>query len=92
MTVKINIPAYFRSYTDGLDVVEVRGATVGECLNELIIQFPEISSKLFYEPGDLDESVVVCVNREVITAWEEPLKQLLAAGDELSLVVMAAGG
>lgn len=92
MTVKINIPTYFRRYTDGLDVVEVRGATVGECLNELIIQFPEINSKLFHEPDDLDESVVVCVNREVITAWDEPLKRLLAAGDEISLVVMAAGG
>ena len=92
MSIKVNIPSYFQRYTGGADVVEVNGTTVGECLNGLVSQFPDIESKLFFEPGDLSESVVVCVNREVLTAWDEPLKRLLADGDEISLLVMAAGG
>jgi len=92
MSVRVRIPAYFQRYTSGLDVVAVDGATVGACLNDLVRQFPDMNSMLFYEPDDLDESVVVYVNREVLTAWDQPLRKLVADGDEISLVLMAAGG
>jgi len=43
MTTRINIPTYFQRYTNGLDVVEVKGTTVGECLNDLVSQSPDIN-------------------------------------------------
>ena len=92
MSIKVTIPSYFQRYTNGVDIVEVNGTTIGECLNDLVKQFPDINSMLFYEPDDLDESVVVCRNKEVITAWDEPLRRLVVDGDEISLLVMAAGG
>ena len=92
MNIKVNIPSYFQRYTNGVDVAEVNGTTVGECLRDLVKQFPDINSVLFYEPDDLDESVVVCVNREVLTAWDEPMRRLVVDSDEIFLLVMAAGG
>ena len=92
MSIKVTIPSYFQRYTNGVDIVEVNGTTIGECLNDLVKQFPDINSMLFYGPDDLDESVVVCINKEVITAWDEPLRRLVVDGDEISLLVMAAGG
>ena len=88
----MNIPSYFQRYTNGVDVAEVNGTTVGKCLNDLVKQFPDIKTMLFYEPDDLDESVVVCVNKEVLTAWDEPLRRPIVDGDEISILVMAAGG
>ncbi len=92
MSIKVIIPSYFQRYTNGADVADVNGTTVGECLNDLIQQFPDIKSMLFYEPGGLDECIAVCVNREVLTAWDEPMRRLVVDGDEISLLVMAAGG
>jgi len=92
MGIKINIPSFFQRYTDELDTVEVNGATIGECISSLIKRFPEMERMLFYEPNDLDDGVAICLNREVLTAWDAPLKRQVVDGDEISLLVMAAGG
>jgi len=92
MSVKVKIPSYFQRHTDGVGAVEVDGTTVAECLHDLVRQFPDIKSQLFYEQDEMDETVVVCINQEVLTAWDEPMKRRVVDGDEISLVVMAAGG
>jgi len=92
MGIKINIPSFFQRYTDELDTVEVNGATIRECISNLIERFPEMERMLFYAPDDLDDGVAICLNREVLTAWDDPLKRQVADGDEISLLVMAAGG
>ncbi len=92
MSIKINIPAYFQRYTNGVEVAEVNGTTVGECLGDLVKQFPSLGTMLFYEPGDLDDCIAVGINGELFTAWEEPLKRLVVDGDELSLLIFGVGG
>ena len=92
MSVKVKIPSYFQRYTSGISMAEVNGTTVGECLQDLVRQFPDIKSMLFYEQDEMDETVVVCVDREVLTAWDEPMERPVVDGDEISLVVMTAGG
>ncbi len=92
MSIEVKIPSYFQRYTNGVDIAEVNGTTVGECLHDLVKQFPDIKSMLFYEPDGLDECIAICVNREVLTAWDEPMRRGVVDGDEISLLVMAAGG
>ena len=53
MRVKININPTLRSYTDNVDVVQVDGDTVGQCLEELIILFPRLREVLFNKDGKL---------------------------------------
>ncbi len=92
MSVKIYIPSFFQRYTGGMEAVEVRGVTIGECLGELIKRFPEMEGMLFYAPDDLDDGLAIGLNREVLTAWDDPLKRRVAGGDEIQLLVIAAGG
>ena len=92
MGTKVNSPSFFQRYTDEHDTVEVNGTTIGECLSDLIRQFPDMERMLFYEPDDLDDGVVICLNREVLTAWDSPLNRRVVDSDEISLLVIAAGG
>ena len=91
MPVKIRIPSPLRSYTNGVDVVEVDGQTVGAVLSGLTAQAAGIEQRLFKSPGQLNRFVNVYVNDEDIrflTNLETPVK----AGDEVSIVPAIAGG
>jgi len=47
MAIKIRIPSPLRSYTQGADVVESSGASVGEVLNNLKSKAAGIETRLF---------------------------------------------
>jgi len=53
MAVKVHIHATHRQYTNGLEVVEVTGRTVGECLHNLIKQYPGMEKALFAKKDKL---------------------------------------
>ncbi len=97
-TVKIRIPlSYVQSFADDTDfvqltqeVVEVRGSTVGECLNHLIKQFPGMKQQLFTKTGNLFENIIISVNGE--SAYPEQLAKPVKDGDELNIVFMIGGG
>ena len=40
VSVEIYIPQFLQHLANGVEVVEVNGRTVGECLNDLAKQFP----------------------------------------------------
>jgi len=96
--IKVKIPlSYVQSFTDDtdfvqlpLDVIEVRGSTVGECLNHLVKQFPSIKKQLFCKDGALFENVIISVNGE--SAFPEQLAKPVKDGDELNIVFMISGG
>ena len=87
---KINIPLYMRAYTDNKKVVEVEGNTVGNCLNHLIEQYPDIKQQLFSKNGDLFENIIVSVNGE--SAYPEQLVKPVKEGDELNILLVIGGG
>ena len=91
MPVKVRIPAPLRSYTNGADVVETAGASVGEVLGALKDKAAGIESRLFKGPGQLNRFVNVYLNDEDIRFLknlETPVKE----GDEISIVPAIAGG
>jgi len=96
--IKIKIPlSYEQSFTDDtdfvqltLDVVEVRGSTVGECLNHLVKQFPDMKKQLFTKTGNLFDNIIISVNGE--SAYPEQLAKSVKDGDELNIVFMISGG
>ena len=91
MGIKVNIfyPKVQR-YTSNQDVVEVDGRTVGECLSNLIRQFPGVEECIFDERGQLLEHVFVYVNAESATKanLSDPVKER----DELIIAVLITGG
>ncbi len=90
MAVKIHIHATHRRFTNGLDVVEAEGSTVGECLNQLVERFPEMEKALFAQKNRLLNIVEVYVNHA--SAYPNELAKPVKEGDEIHLVLMLAGG
>jgi molybdopterin converting factor small subunit len=92
MSVKVRIPSPLRNFTQGVDVVEVEGASVGEALNNLKLKAPGIETRLFKGPNQLNRFVNAYLNDEDIRHLknlETPLKE---SGDEISIVPAIAGG
>ena len=90
MAVKIHVHATHRQFTDGLEVVDVKGNTVGECLNQLVREFPEVEKALFAKKDKLHNIVEVYLNHT--SAYPDELAKPVKDGDEIHLVVMLAGG
>ncbi|HSI37243.1 MAG TPA: ubiquitin-like small modifier protein 1 [Tepidisphaeraceae bacterium] len=91
MSVKIRIPSPLRTFTNGADVVEVSGATVGEALTALKAKAAGIEGRLFKGEGQLNRYVNVYVNDEDIR-FAKNLDTPLKDGDELSIIPAIAGG
>ena len=95
MSIKIRIPlGYMQGDTDFYqltqNLVEVNGKTVGECLDDLIEQFPGMKKQLFTNSGNLIENVLISVNGE--SPYPKELVKPVKDGDELIVVFMIAGG
>ena len=90
MSVKINIHPSFRRYTDGLGVAKVEGTTIGECLDQLVKEFPGIKKELFDVNGELPAYLDIYVNRK--SAYPEELTKTVKDGDELDIVFLIFGG
>ncbi|MEO6435492.1 MAG: MoaD/ThiS family protein [Tepidisphaeraceae bacterium] len=91
MPVKVRIPSPLRSYTNGADIVEATGASVGEVLGQLKEKASGIETRLFKGPGQLNRFVNVYLNDEDIRFLKNldtPVKE----GDEISIVPAIAGG
>lgn len=90
MSVKVNIHRTHRIHTDGLEMVEVEGKTVGDCLDHLVEQYPGMREGLFDKRGKLLNVVEVYVNNE--SAYPDELAKPVKDGDEIHLILMLAGG
>jgi molybdopterin converting factor small subunit len=91
MSVKVRIPSPLRNYTNGADVIEVEGASVGEALNNLKGKAPGIETRLFKGPNQLNRFVNVYLNDEDIR-FQKNLDTPVPAGGEISIVPAIAGG
>jgi molybdopterin converting factor small subunit len=79
-----------RHLTGDRATVEVEGDRVGECLADLVEQFPGIEAKLFGQQGKLLNYIEIYVNLE--SSYPEELEKPVEEGDVLSITMMIAGG
>ena len=90
MSVRIRIHRNLRHLTDDKSVVIAEGNNVGECLDDLVKKFPDIYTELFNGKGKLLKHVEIYVNSE--SSYPEELAKPVNDGDELSIIIMIAGG
>jgi len=88
--IKLNIHQTLHHLTNSQATAEVNGNTVGECLNDLVKQFPGIETKLFDKKGKLLNYVDIYVNLE--SSYPEELAKPVKDGDELSITLIISGG
>jgi len=65
MGIKVNIHPLFYQCTNSQVIAEANGSTVGECLDDLIKQFPGLEGRLSIE-GKLLNYIDIYVNRESV--------------------------
>ena len=91
MSVQINIPTPLRAYTDGKRSVALRGETVGQALENLMENYPQLKKHLRDGNGKLRSFVNIYVGDEDIRSLENESTEL-QSGDELSIIPSIAGG
>jgi sulfur-carrier protein len=91
MSIKVRIPSPLRSYTNGVDVIEASGTTIGEVLGDLKSRAAGIETRLFKGPNQLNRFVNVYLNDEDIRFLKN-LDTPVKTGDEISIVPAIAGG
>ena len=90
MSINVSIHRTHRQFTDGLDTVEVQGNSVGDCLDDLIRQFPGMARALFDKKGKLLNAVEIYINQK--SAYPDELVKPVKEGDDIHITVMLAGG
>ena len=88
---KIHIPTPLRQYVGKQASVDVHAATVGEAMNALIAQHPELRKHLYTDDGKLRAFVNLYVNDEDIRYLQKEATAL-KDGDNISIVPSIAGG
>ncbi len=90
MSIRIHLHTTHRQFTDGRDVVEVKGVTIGECLGELIERFPKMKEQLFDKNGKLKNIIEIYLNNQ--SAYPDELARPTKDNDEIFIVILLAGG
>src|SRR5579875_3400680 len=88
---KIVIPTALRQFTDQNDAVEVSAGTVGEALQQLTAQYPNIKKNLYNDQGKLRSFVNVYVNDEDIRYLDKD-ETRLEGTETISIIPSIAGG
>jgi MoaD family protein len=88
---KIHIPTPLRQYVGKQTSVEVNGSTVGEAMDALVAQHPDLRRHLYTEEGKLRAFVNLYVNDEDIRYLQKEATAL-KDGDDISIVPSIAGG
>ncbi|UCD08036.1 MAG: MoaD/ThiS family protein [Dehalococcoidales bacterium] len=90
MSVKVHIHPSLQHITDGQEVVEVDGTSVGECFDNLVAEHPGLEEWLFEEKEKLSKYIEIFVNDE--SAYPEELVKPVKDGDEVYILMQIAGG
>jgi len=90
MSIEVSIHQSLRHLTNGQAAVTVNGNTVGQCLINLVNQFPGIKPKIFDKKGKLLNYVDIYVNLE--SSYPEELAMSVKDGDRLYITLIIAGG
>jgi len=88
MNIRIRLNHAFQPYADNMEMVEVTGDTVKECLDNLIKLFPVFKEILFTADGSL--SALVLLNGETIVP--KNLNRPVTEKNGLLLTPMIQGG
>lgn len=89
MSIEISLHKTHRRYTDGKEIIEVEGKTVGECLHDLVRKYPALDKEIF-KTGKLNSIIEVYLNGT--SAYPSELAKPVKDGDRINLAYMLSGG
>lgn len=90
MSVKIEFPQFLQHVTNGMKVTDTKGNTVGDCMDDLIRQFPQLRDLTLDKNGKLLKYVEVSVNG--VSTYPQELSRPVKDGDIIYIFHAIAGG
>ena len=91
MSVRVLLPANMRQLADNQSSIEIAGTTVGEILQDLTSQFPDLKTRLLDADGQVQSFVNVFVNDQSIRE-QDGMQTEVAPKGEVVIVAALAGG
>jgi molybdopterin converting factor small subunit len=90
LSVKIHFFSPLQPYIENRPYIEANGLTIGECLKNIIKEYPAVKKELFSRNGRLLGRIGVYINGQ--NAHPGELARPVKDGDEISIVWVYAGG
>ena len=90
MSIEIRLHPEMSYLAGNKDAVETTGSTVGECIGQLVAQYPKLKDLIFYKDGGLQTFLEIYVNQHA--AYPDELNCKVMDGDIIHLTIMIAGG
>ena len=90
MGITVNIPQFLQHLANDVTVINSSGSTVGECLKDLVRNFPQLEPLLFNKNGELLNYLEIFINGE--TAYPDELSKPVVDGDTIQIVNVIVGG
>lgn len=91
MEVRVRIPTPLKKLVNDQSIVKAEGKTVGEVLDWLTKNYPELKERLMDENGELRRFINIYLNDEDIRFLQN-LSTPLNDGDQISIIPAIAGG
>ena len=91
MPVSVRLPTIMRTHAGGQSEVSAQGSTIGEVIDDLVLQFPGTATHLKAPDGGVHKFVNVSLNDEDVRylgKLDTPVKD----GDQVSILPAVAGG
>ncbi len=88
MSVSIRLNQVFLDATANREIVQVEGRTVGECLKDLVRQYPELESRIFDPEQNLSALVIARGSMLLPNQLDLPV----ADEEELQVLPLIYGG
>jgi molybdopterin synthase sulfur carrier subunit len=91
MAVTLRLPGALRQWADGQKLIEVQSESVGDAIQALCTQYPDIGERVLDESGQPRRFVNLYVNGDdvrLLQGAETPLSD----GDEVVIAPAVAGG
>jgi molybdopterin synthase sulfur carrier subunit len=90
MAAEINIPPVLQALVNGVSRVNVSGATIGECFENMLQQYPALKPKLYDKHGKLPKGISIFLNG--VSAYPNPLPKPVHDGDKIYISHIVLGG
>lgn len=88
---KVKINPLLQEHADLPSTIEVDGKTIGECLDDIVRQYPQ--SKIWLFGVDSLMRVMISINNvDIVTLDNEGINRRLRSGDEIMIFTIASGG
>ena len=90
MSIEIQLSSVFARYAGNQTIIEVKGSNIGECLEDLFRQYPELKKIFLDKDGNLLRAYDIYLNGA--SAYPKEMTKAVKDSDKLHIVPVIYGG